>query len=115
MDEADKSLAAYDTLDKIMPSIGFLSRKKRVIAFVKVTKKVQQMLDDQEISVENALYLLSIMARKKADFQKSAMMTALNLTNIDSKLIPAIGFKYANEMRCNLQMLPVDEPDSIQP
>ena len=108
MDEGDKSIAAYETLSSSMPSIGFLSRKKRVIAFIKVTNKTQKLIDDEELSIENALYLLSILAKKKADFQKSAMMTALNLTTIDRKLISGIGFKYANEMRANLQMLPVD-------
>ncbi len=108
MDEGDKSIAAYETLNTTMPSIGFLSRKKRVIAFLKVTKEAQKMIDDEELSAENALYLLSILAKKKADFQKSAMMTALNLTTINRQLISDIGFRYANEMRANIQMLPVD-------
>jgi hypothetical protein len=109
MDSAEKSLEAYDTLAQSVPSIGILSRKKRVIAYIKVTKMTQEMLEKQEISEENALYLLSVLARKKADFQKAAMMTALNLAKIDQKIIPDIGFTYANEMRCSLQMYPVDK------
>jgi len=109
MDEADKSLAAYETLSNSMPSIGFLSRKKRIIAFLKVTKKAQEMIDKQEISEDNALYLLSILTKKTANFQKAAMMAALHLATVDRKIIPAVGFRYANEMRANLQMLPVDD------
>jgi len=109
MDEADKSLAAYDTLKASMPSIGYLNRKKRIIAFLKVTKKAQEMIDQQDVSEDNALYLLSILTKKTADFQKSAMMAAMNLGTIDRKLIPAVGFRYANEMRANLQLLPVDD------
>lgn len=115
MDEADRSLAAYETLHTGMPSIGFLSRKKRILAYLKVTKLAQQLIDDEQISEDNALYLLSILARKSADFQKAAMMVALNLVTININLIPAIGFKHANEMRCNLQMLPVGDSHSILP
>ena len=109
MDEADKSLEAYDMLNNKIPSIGFLSRKKRIIAYLKVTKLAQQLIDDKNISEENALYLLSTLVRKNASFQKAAMMVALNLANIDRKLIRPIGFQYANNMRCNMQMTPVDD------
>ncbi|MCK5831264.1 MAG: hypothetical protein KAH20_13300 [Methylococcales bacterium] len=109
MDEADKSLEAYDKLNNNVPSIGFLSRKKRVIAYLKVTKFAQQLIDDKELSQENVLYLLSTLARKNASFQKAAMMVALNLSSIDRKLIQSVGFKYANDMRCNLHMTPIDE------
>ena len=50
----------------------------------------------------------SVLSRKNPTFNKAAMMTALNLSTIDRKLIKEIGFKHANEMRCGLQMLPVD-------
>lgn len=109
MDEADQSLTAYDKLFSAIPPIGFINRKKRIIAFLKVTKLAQQLIDDQEISEENALYLLSILVRKCPNFQKAAMMTALNLETIDSNLVRPIGFKYANEMRCNMQMYPVEK------
>ncbi len=108
IDSADKSLEVYETLSQNIPSIGFLSRKKRIIAYLKVTKMAQQLVDEQTISEENALYLLSVLSRKNPTFNKAAMMTALNLATIDRKLIKAIGFKHANEMRCSLQMLPVD-------
>ncbi len=106
------SMAAYDELLESMPSIGILSRKKRVIAFIKVTQTAQKLVDNDQLSEENCLYLLSVLARKCANFQKSSVMTALNLSTIDLKLIPAIGFKYANAMRCNLQMLPVDQTEN---
>ena len=111
MDEADKSILAYDKLYRQIPSIGFLSRKKRVMAYLKVTKLAQQLIDEQEISEDQTLYLLSILARKCAPFRKATMMAALNLGSIDRKAIQPIGFKYANEFRCNLQMLPVDDVD----
>ena len=113
MDEADKSLEAYDKLNNSVPSIGFLSRKKRAIAYIKVTKIAQQLIDDKELSEENVLYLLSTLVRKNASFQKAAMMVALNLANIDRKLIQPVGFKYANDMRCNLQITPVDDDDDV--
>lgn len=112
MDEADKSLQAYDKLHQSVPSIGFLSRKKRIAAYLKVTGLAQRMIDDQEISEEQALYLLSILARKCAPFQKAMMMTALNLASIDRRLLQPVAFKYANEFRCSMQLLPVGDDDS---
>jgi len=114
MDEADKSLAAYDELTKTMPSIGFLNRKKRIIAFLKVTKKAQELIDKQEISEDNALFLLSILTKKTADFQKSAMMAAMHLATVNRDLVPDVGFRYANQMRANLQMLPVDDHNQLE-
>lgn len=113
MDNADQSMAAYEALIKSMPSIGFLSRKKRAIAFLKVTQKAQEMIDKQDISEDNALFLISVMTKKTADFQKAAMMAAMNLGGINRKHLPDVGFKYANQMRANLQMLPIDDIDSI--
>lgn len=115
MDEADKSLQAYDKLYLSIPSIGFLNRKKRIAAYLKVTEMTQQMIDEQEISEDHAIFLLSILVRKSPPFQKAAMMTALNLPNIDKKLLKPVGFKYANEFRCGLQLFPVDEDNSTQP
>lgn len=109
MDEADKSIEVYKELSKKMPSIGILNRKKRVIAYLKVTKLAQQYVDNKVISEENAYYLLSTLARKSSSFQKAAMMAALNLDKIDRKLFKFVGFKYANEMRSNLHMLPIDD------
>lgn len=108
-EEAAKSLQAYDELYRSIPSIGFLSRKKRVKAYLTVTKQAQRMIDDQEISEEQALFLLSILARKNSSFQKATVMTALNLAKIDRKHLQPIGFKYANEFRCSLQFLPIDD------
>lgn len=108
MDEADKSIAAYEKLYQSIPSIGFLNRKKRVIAYLKVTKLAQELIDKGELSEDNAKYILSILVRKHAPFQKATMMAALNLSSIDKKLISSIGFQYANEFRGNMQMLPID-------
>ena len=105
----DKSLEAYEKLYESMPSIGLLNRKKRIIAFLKVTKTTQKLIDNQEISEDNALYLLSVLSRKCASFQKSSVMAALNLQELDRKLLRDIGFKFANDLRCNMQMLPIDD------
>jgi hypothetical protein len=115
MDEADTSIQAYDKLYKSVPDIGFLNRKKRIRAYLKVTKIAQQLIDEEEISEDQALYLLSILVRKYSPFQKASMMTALNLSDIERKLISSIGFKYANDFRCSLKMMPVDYDNSIQP
>ncbi len=115
MDEADTSIKAYEKLFKSVPAIGFLNRKKRIRAFLKVTKIAQQLIDDREISEDQALYLLSILVRKYSPFQKASMMTALNLSDIERKLISSVGFKYANDFRCSLKMMPIDYDKSIQP
>jgi hypothetical protein len=115
MDEADTSLKAYDTLYKSVPAIGFLNRKKRVRAYIEVTKIAQQMIDGEEISEDQALYLLSILVRKYSRFQKASMMTALNLSAIKRKKISSVGLKYANDFRCSMKMMPVDYDNSIQP
>lgn len=111
MDEANISLEAYDKLNNSVPSIGFLSQKKRAIAYIKVTKIAQKMIDDKEVSEDNMLFLLSILVKKNAIFQKAAMMAALKLEKIDRKLISLVGFKHANNMRCNIQMQPIDDID----
>ena len=113
MDEADTSIQAYDKLNRSVPSIGFLSRKKRIAAYIKVTEITQHMIDEQEISEDHALFLLSILVRKCSPFQKATMMVALNLPNIDKKLLQPVGFKYANEFRCSLKLYPVDDDNSI--
>jgi len=115
MDEVDQSTEAYEKLLDNMPEIGFISRKKRIRAYIKITNMAQEMVDEQLISEENALFVLSMLGRKSANFQKATMMMVLNLPNFDIKLLKPIGFRYANERRCNLQMYPVDDNHSIKP
>ncbi len=115
MDEADTSIKAYDKLYKSVPAIGFLNRKKRIRAYLKVTKIAQQMIDEEEISEDQVLFLLSVLVRKNSRFQKASMMIALNLSDIKRELISSVGFKYANDFRCSLKMIPVDNDNSIQP
>jgi hypothetical protein len=109
MDESEQALQAYDQLYNSIPSIGFLSRKKRISAYLKVTEETQNMIDNGAITEDQALFLLSILVRKCSKFQKSAMMAALNLASINNKNLQPIAFKYANDYRCSLNMLPVDE------
>lgn len=108
MDEADTSKEAYEQLFKSVPDIGFLNRKKRIGAYLKVTKIAQELIDEEKISEDQGLYLLSILVRKYSPFQKASMMAALNLSDIERKLISAIGFKYANDFRSSLKMMPVE-------
>lgn len=102
--DTENSVLAFNRLTNHLPSIGFLNRKKRVMAYIKVTKLAQQMLDNQEITEEEALFVLSLMMRKHLDFQKAASMTALSLPQIGSEPLTKIGFLFANEMRKSLKM-----------
>jgi len=79
-------LEVYEKFLKSMPSIGFVNRNKRIKAYIKVTNLAQKMIDNQEISEDEALFVLSIMAKKSNPLSK------------------AIGFKYADEMRCTLNL-----------
>lgn len=105
----NKTLEAYDKLFNNIPPIGFMNRKKRIVAFLKITNMLQLMVNKEEISEDEGLYLLSVLVRKCSRFQKSAMMAALNLPTIERKLVSAIGFRYANDFRCSLRMYPVDD------
>jgi hypothetical protein len=73
---------------------------------------LQIMIDKDDISEDDGLYLLSVLVRKCSRFQKAAMMTALNLTTIERKYLSNIGFKYSNDFRCSLRMYPVDDVES---
>lgn len=97
----------YEKLLENMPSIGFISRKKRIKAYIKVTKLAQEMVDAEEISEDEALFILSLMAKKSNTFRKAVTMTALNLNTIPKEAFKAVGFRYADEMRCNLNLHPV--------
>ena len=112
-DKPDISVEAYQTIYNSVLPIGFISRKKRVAAYLKTTKMTQKMIDEQSISEDNALFIFSLLVRKYPRFQKATMMAALNLATIDRQIIAPIGFKFANEMRCNINLLPVDDILSI--
>ncbi len=104
-----KTIQVFAELCDVMPKIGFLSRKKRVYAYVTVVEKAQQYADNGEFSEGEILFVLSMMLRKKKDFQKAAMMAALCLAKFESGLVGPIGFKYANDLRVNMRMAPVDD------
>lgn len=97
-------LEVYEKFLKSMPSIGFVNRNKRIKAYIKVTNLAQKMIDNQEISEDEALFVLSIMAKKSNPFRKAITMTALSLETLPKGAIKAIGFKYADEMRCTLNL-----------
>lgn len=108
-DKPDQSVEVYDTLYNSVLPIGFMSRKKRVSAYLKTTRITQEMIDEQTIDEDKALFVLSLLVRKYPRFQKAAMMTALNLATIDRAITTPIGFKFANGLRCNLKLLPIDD------
>lgn len=99
----------YEKLLNSMPSIGFVNRNKRIRAYIKVTNLAQQMIDNQQITEKDALFILSLMTKKSKVFRKAATMTVLSLDHLDKGVIKAIGFKYVNEMRCNLRVRATDE------
>lgn len=94
----------YKKLIRGMPSIGIINRPKRIRAFLKVTSMTQKMIDDEDITEDEALFILSLLVKKSHDFRKAGMMTALSLESIPANAIKAIGLKYANEMRNNLSL-----------
>ena len=101
--DADNSIQAFNKLCNHIPSIGFLSRTKRIRAYISVTNLAQKMIDNKEFTEEEALFVLSLMMRKHSDFQKAASMTALNLAQLGSEPFKPIGFLFANEMRKNMK------------
>jgi len=98
------TVAAYDKLLKNMPSIGFMSRKKRVTAYIQITKITEYMVDHDEVTEEGALFVLSLLMRKCSNFQKSAMMTALTLESIGKNVLSPIGLKFSLDVRKNLSL-----------
>ncbi len=67
------------------------------------------MVDAGDTDDEEVQFVLSMLMRKNKNFQKAAMMTALNLQHIGSKPLSELGFKFANEVRNNLKLFSVDK------
>ncbi|MCK5872321.1 MAG: hypothetical protein KAG26_05805 [Methylococcales bacterium] len=101
-------IEVYKQLLENMPSIGFINRTKRIKAFLYVANKAQKMIEAEEITEEEALFILSIMTKKSNTFRKAATMTALSLTTLPKGVINSVGFQYVNQMRCNLNLHPAD-------
>ena len=95
---------AYEKLLKNMPSIGFINRKKRIKAYIQLTEIAQYMITSEELTEEGAMFILSIMMRKCANFQKATMMSALSLNTIGKNILSPIGLKFALEVRRNLNL-----------
>lgn len=100
----ENTTLAFEKLRDNMPSIGFINRKKRIKGYIEITEIAQYMLTNEEINEESALFILSLMMRKCADFQKAAMMTALSLNSIEKNALSAIGLKFILEVRRNLSL-----------
>lgn len=109
-----KTIQVFAELCDALPNIGFLSRKKRVYAYLAVAEKAQRYVDKGQFSEAEMLFVLSMMTRKKKDFQKAAMMAALCLPKFESGLVGSVGFKYANDLRVNMRMHPVDDQTQIE-
>lgn len=100
----ESTTAAFEKLRDNMPSIGFISRKKRIKGYIQITEVAQYMISNQEITEESALYILSIMMRKVSNFQKAATMTAFSLKGIGKNAISPIGLQFVLEVRKNLNL-----------
>ena len=109
-----KTLKVFAELCDIMPPIGFISHKKRLTAYITVTTKAQSIIDSNQINEGEMLFVFSMMVRKKKDFQKAAMMTALSLPKLNAEILSPVGFKFANDIRVNMQLSPVDNKTSAQ-
>jgi len=103
-EEEQKITAAFNKLCKNMPSIGFLSRKKRIKAYIQIAQITDYMLSNDEMNEESALFILSLLMRKCSAFQKAATMTALSLDSIGKGVLPPIGLKFSLEIRKNLSL-----------
>ncbi len=100
----ESTTAAFEKLRDNMPSIGIISRKKRIKGYIQLTDIAQYMISNQEMTEESALYVLSVMMRKCSDFQKAATMTGLSLKSIGKDIISPIGLKFIIEVRKNLNL-----------
>ena len=109
-----KTLKVFAELCDIMPPIGFISHKKRLTAYITVTTKAQSIIDSNQINEGEMLFVFSMMVRKKKDFQKAAMMTALSLPKLNAEILSPVGFKFVNDIRVNMQLSPVDNKTSAQ-
>lgn len=112
--DADNSILAFNKLCQNVPAIGFLSRKKRIQAYIAVTNLAQELHDSGEISEEEALFVLSLMMRKHKNFQKAASIVSLNLASLGPRPFKPLGFQFANQMRANLKLSPVDDTTRIE-
>lgn len=111
---AKKTLLIFAELCDTIPPIGFFSHKKRLSAYIAVTSKAQSLVDSGEISKDEILFLLAMLNRKKKDFQKASLIAALSLPKLTPELLAPIGFKYANDIRVNMKLSPVDDDNSAE-
>ena len=100
----ENTALAFEKLRKNMPPIGFINRKKRIKAYIELTKIAQYMITNAEMTDESALLILSLMMRKCSAFQKAAMMTALSLDSIGKNILSPIGLTFSLEVRKNLSL-----------
>ena len=100
----EKTTDAYEKLIDNMPSIGIISRKKRIKGYIEITEIAQYMITSEEITDESAFYIFSIMMRKCSNFNKATIMTALSLESIGEAVFSPIGLKFIIEVRRTLNL-----------
>ena len=94
-------LSALDiaaTLRKEMPSIGFLSKSKRLTAFYYITARAEELADQDERLALEALELLTYLSRS---FSKAALMAARNMRTIPVGSMCFVGWDYAKSVARN--------------
>lgn len=82
-------------LNKEMPSIGFLSRAKRIKAFIFITARADELSNnDLDLSIE----AISMLSHMNKSFGKAAMMIAININNMSAGSLFDTGWIMANEL-----------------
>lgn len=76
-------------LKATMPSIGFMSRSKRIQAYIWTAERAYQLADEDEGKAAEALAMLSHISKP---FNKASFITALNIDRIGAGLLS--GFPY---------------------
>ncbi len=112
-EQENKTTEAYERLLKHMPSIGFINRKKRIKAYIQLSKIADYMIENNEISEDEALFIFSLLMRKCSNFQKAAMMTALTLNTIGKGVLSPIGVKFSLDVRKNLSLPRTHHSDEV--
>jgi len=105
MQETEKKISdAYNKLHHSMPSIGFLSRKKRIQGFIDIAKIADYMVSTEEVTEDEILFIFSLLMRKLPKFQKATTITAMSLDMIGRHVISPVGVRFIVEVRKNLNL-----------
>jgi len=80
-----------------MPSIGFLSRKKRIEGFNLACYMIEELSvnDDGEIDMEKATEAAIILSHMNNKFHKASYMTALNINRLSVGTLNRLAYTFA--------------------